>query len=205
MYRGPAGKRFAHRFERASLPTQAAAPMQPKPQNFWHVLRETVSNWNKHSATAHSAALAYLSLFSLAPILILAIAVSGWAFTSWAASGPFRPSRAWERTPTSSTPWSGAKAARRPRPCAARARRSRRRRERRADHRRRSAPTSSRASILTAFYVTRAGTRVSCFIRFVVTPSRRAFSLLGSVVPLPGIVVSAPEQVVNWERGVIPP
>ncbi len=61
--------------------------MRPKPQNLWHVLRETVSNWDKHGATTHSAALAYLSLFSLAPVLVLVVAVSGWAFGVEAARG----------------------------------------------------------------------------------------------------------------------
>jgi len=52
----------------------------PKPQNLWHVLRETFANWNKHGATTHSAALAYASVFAVAPVLILAIALCGWAF-----------------------------------------------------------------------------------------------------------------------------
>lgn len=60
---------------------------RPKPQKIWHVLQETVANWNKHGATTHSAALAYLSLFSLAPVLILAIAVAGWVFGADAAQG----------------------------------------------------------------------------------------------------------------------
>jgi membrane protein len=61
--------------------------MRAKPQNLWHVLRETISNWNLHGATTHSAALAYLSLFSLAPVLILSVAVAGWAFGAEAAQG----------------------------------------------------------------------------------------------------------------------
>lgn len=60
---------------------------RPKPQKLWHVLQETFANWSKHGATTHSAALAYLSLFSLAPVLILTIAVSGWAFGEDAARG----------------------------------------------------------------------------------------------------------------------
>ena len=60
---------------------------RPKPQNLWRVLQETFANWSKHSATTHSAALAYLSLFSLAPILILVVALSGWAFGAEAAQG----------------------------------------------------------------------------------------------------------------------
>ncbi len=60
---------------------------RPKPQNLWNVIRETFANWSKHEATTHSAAIAYLSLFSLAPLLILVIALSGWAFGAEAARG----------------------------------------------------------------------------------------------------------------------
>ena len=60
---------------------------RPKPQKIWHVLQETFANWSKHAATTHSAAIAYLSLFSLAPILILVVAVSGWAYGAEAAQG----------------------------------------------------------------------------------------------------------------------
>jgi len=60
---------------------------RPKPQKIWKVLQETIANWNQHGATTHSAALAYLSLFSLAPVLILAVAVAGWAFGAEAARG----------------------------------------------------------------------------------------------------------------------
>ena len=61
--------------------------MPPKPQSFWHVLRETVSNWSLHGATTHSAALAYFSLFSLAPVLILVVATAGLVFGAEAAKG----------------------------------------------------------------------------------------------------------------------
>jgi membrane protein len=60
---------------------------RPKPQNIWYVTRETIANWSKHAATTHSAAIAYLSLFSLAPLLILVVALSGWAFGAEAAQG----------------------------------------------------------------------------------------------------------------------
>jgi membrane protein len=60
---------------------------RPKPQKIWHVLQETFANWSKHAATTHSAAIAYLSLFSLAPILILVVAISGWAYGAEAAQG----------------------------------------------------------------------------------------------------------------------
>ena len=60
---------------------------RPKPQDLLHVLQETTSNWSRHGATTHAAALAFVSLFSLAPVLILVIAVSGWAFGQEAARG----------------------------------------------------------------------------------------------------------------------
>ncbi|HEX4963779.1 MAG TPA: YihY/virulence factor BrkB family protein [Thermoanaerobaculia bacterium] len=61
--------------------------MTSKPQNLWYVLRETLANWSKHEATTHSAAIAYVSLFSMAPVLNLVISVSGWAFGAKAATG----------------------------------------------------------------------------------------------------------------------
>jgi membrane protein len=61
--------------------------MPPKPNNLWYVFRESLANWTKHDATTHSAALAYYALFALAPILILVISVSGWAFGVQAAQG----------------------------------------------------------------------------------------------------------------------
>jgi membrane protein len=61
--------------------------MRPKPQNLWHVLRETGSNWSRHGASTHSAALAYFSLFSMAPVLILVIALSGLVFGADAVRG----------------------------------------------------------------------------------------------------------------------
>ena len=60
---------------------------RPKPQNLWKIVRETIANWNKHGATAHSAALAYFSLFSMAPVLILVIALSGLVFGADAVRG----------------------------------------------------------------------------------------------------------------------
>lgn len=61
--------------------------MKEKAKNLWQVLRDAVGNWSDHDATTHSAALAYVCLFSLAPVLILAIAVAGWAYGPEAARG----------------------------------------------------------------------------------------------------------------------
>ncbi len=71
----------------ATLFVAAGLTMHPKTQNLWHVLRETFANWSKHEAFTRSAALAYFALFSLAPVLVLVIALSGWAFGASAARG----------------------------------------------------------------------------------------------------------------------
>jgi membrane protein len=44
------------------------------------VAGETFSSWNDHDAWTQSAALAFYTLFSLAPVLIVAISVSGFVF-----------------------------------------------------------------------------------------------------------------------------
>jgi membrane protein len=61
--------------------------MPSKPHNAWNVLKDTFANWSKHDAFTHSAALAYYALFAIAPVLILVISVSGWAFGVQAAQG----------------------------------------------------------------------------------------------------------------------
>lgn len=53
----------------------------------WTTVRDTFSNWSDHGATTHAAALAYYFMFSLAPVLILVIAVTGWAFGDDAVRG----------------------------------------------------------------------------------------------------------------------
>jgi membrane protein len=61
--------------------------MRSRSQNLWNVLKDTFTNWSKHSATTHSAALAYVSLFSIAPALILVIAIAGAVYGEDAARG----------------------------------------------------------------------------------------------------------------------
>src|SRR4051812_2503527 len=61
--------------------------MPSKPHSPWNVLKDTFTNWSKHDAATHSAALAYYALFAIGPILILVIAASGWAFGVKAAQG----------------------------------------------------------------------------------------------------------------------
>lgn len=60
---------------------------RPKPQNLWQVLKETFTNFSKHAASVHSAAIAFLSLSSMAPVLVLAVALSGMFYGAEAAQG----------------------------------------------------------------------------------------------------------------------
>jgi membrane protein len=53
----------------------------------WNLLRESVVEWISDSASRKGAALAYYTIFSLAPILILAIAIAGMFFGEEAARG----------------------------------------------------------------------------------------------------------------------
>ncbi len=46
----------------------------------WGVARDTVSEWVKHNASSLGAALAFYTLFSIAPILVIAMAVAGSIF-----------------------------------------------------------------------------------------------------------------------------
>lgn len=61
--------------------------MESKGHTVWTTVRETFSNWSDHGATTHAAALAYYFMFSLAPVLILVIAATGWAFGDDAVRG----------------------------------------------------------------------------------------------------------------------
>jgi membrane protein len=53
----------------------------------WHLLRTTLEEWNADNATHLAAALAYYTIFSLAPLLIIAIAIAGLLFGREAAQG----------------------------------------------------------------------------------------------------------------------
>lgn len=47
---------------------------------FWEVVRDTVFAWIKHNASSLGAALSFYTLFSIAPILVIAMAVAGSLF-----------------------------------------------------------------------------------------------------------------------------
>lgn len=54
---------------------------------FWSLLKATATEWSRDGAPRLGAALAYYTIFSLAPLLIIAVAISGTVFGREAATG----------------------------------------------------------------------------------------------------------------------
>jgi membrane protein len=59
--------------------------LHPRPGSPWAMLKLAVANWLSDQATSISAALAFYSAFSLAPLLVIAVAVVGWVVGAQAA------------------------------------------------------------------------------------------------------------------------
>jgi membrane protein len=53
----------------------------------WTVVKEAAGNWSNHKDSRQGAALAYYSVFSLGPIIVIAIAIAGFFFGRDAVSG----------------------------------------------------------------------------------------------------------------------
>ena len=53
----------------------------------WPLFKKTVGDWNDDNAQTQAAALAYYTVFSIAPLLVIALAVAGFAFGEKAAQG----------------------------------------------------------------------------------------------------------------------
>jgi len=49
-------------------------------QTFWQMLKETFTQWSEDKPFQLAAALAYYTLFSLAPLLLIAITIAGFVF-----------------------------------------------------------------------------------------------------------------------------
>lgn len=54
---------------------------------FWGLLQETASDWLEDNAPQHGAALAFYSILSLAPVLIIAVSIAALIFGEKAARG----------------------------------------------------------------------------------------------------------------------
>src|ERR1700739_4683557 len=50
------------------------------PRTFWQMLKETYRQWSEEKPFQLAAALAYYTLFSLAPLLLIAITIAGLVF-----------------------------------------------------------------------------------------------------------------------------
>lgn len=53
----------------------------------WEIIKATFKHWSDDNASEHAAALAYYTIFSLAPLLIIVIAIAGFVFGERAARG----------------------------------------------------------------------------------------------------------------------
>lgn len=60
-------------------------PRDSRLKQIWEVTRGSVDAWLEHNAASLGASLAYYTLFSIAPILVIAVAVAGYVFGSHAA------------------------------------------------------------------------------------------------------------------------
>jgi len=56
-------------------------------QAWWSVLREAAFGWTRHAVSTLGAALAYYSLFSIGPLILIAITVAGFVFGDEAVRG----------------------------------------------------------------------------------------------------------------------
>jgi membrane protein len=60
---------------------------RPGARDLWPLLRDTVTQWNAHDASRLAASLACYTLLSVAPLVILSVALAGLAFGDKAARG----------------------------------------------------------------------------------------------------------------------
>ena len=53
----------------------------------WGVLKEAAESWSAHKGSRQGAALAYYSVFSIGPLIVIAIAIAGFVFGRDAVAG----------------------------------------------------------------------------------------------------------------------
>ena len=59
--------------------------------SIWVLIRDTAANWVDHKDARQGAALAYYSVFSLGPVMVIAVAIAGLVF------GREPPAEKWRR------------------------------------------------------------------------------------------------------------
>src|SRR5260370_34231863 len=61
--------------------------MTPEAIVMWPLLKDTAASWSDHKASRLGAALAYYSIFSLGPLIVIAVAIAGLTFGQEAVRG----------------------------------------------------------------------------------------------------------------------
>src|SRR6266436_3566817 len=61
--------------------------MTPEAIAMWSLLKDTAASWSNHKASRLGAALAYYSIFSLGPLIVIAVAIAGLTFGQEAVRG----------------------------------------------------------------------------------------------------------------------
>jgi membrane protein len=56
-------------------------------RNTFHLMKRAVSEWSDHNAPTFAASLSYYTIFSIAPVLVIAVSVAGMVFGEEAARG----------------------------------------------------------------------------------------------------------------------
>jgi membrane protein len=70
-----------------AAPVEPAAATVPPAKGIWPLLKDTMSAWSNHKASRLGAALAYYSIFSLGPLMVVAITIAGLVFGADAVRG----------------------------------------------------------------------------------------------------------------------
>src|ERR1700755_2454896 len=71
----------------AADPAVKTTESAPTAASLWQLVRKSVTAWSDDYAPSMGAALAYYTLFSLAPLLLLVISIAGLVFGMEAAQG----------------------------------------------------------------------------------------------------------------------
>ncbi len=58
-----------------------------KPKGVYFLLKESITGWGQNDAFLHASSLAYYTIFSIAPLLILSVSIAGLFFTEAAIEG----------------------------------------------------------------------------------------------------------------------
>jgi len=84
---GPAGNSASENERRPQVAAGCGLRLFLRPKTISGLLKAAFSEWSKDNAPRMGAALAYYTIFSLAPLLIIAVAIAGLAFGMEAARG----------------------------------------------------------------------------------------------------------------------